>query len=94
MNRSILLKNPSLRRFWFALSGRPGLGVTACSLSEAQACAQNACARLGWIFEPNEVMEDVDIRTIDQNHVIPNMGRRISRVSGFLASTSDMWPLG
>jgi len=74
MSRFVPLKDPSLRRFWFAVPGRLGIGVTADSLAEAQALARDACAQLGWIFEPNEVMEDVDIRTIDQNHVIPNMG--------------------
>jgi len=50
------------------------MGVTAGSLPEAQAIARGACAKLGWVFEPYEVVKDVDIRNLDQHHVIPNMG--------------------
>lgn len=68
-----LLKNPALRRYWFALPGRLGIGVTAFSLDEAEALARKACQELGWAFETPEVIQDVDVRTLDQNHVIPNM---------------------
>lgn len=50
------------------------MGVTAHSLPEAQAIAHAACAKLGRVFKPYEVVEDVDIRTLDQHHVVPNMG--------------------
>lgn len=50
------------------------MGVTAHSLSEARAIALDTCTHLGWVFEPHEVVEDVDIRTLDQHHVVPNMG--------------------
>jgi hypothetical protein len=69
-----LLKDPTLRRFWFALAGGIGVGVTAHSRSEAEALASDACEYLGQVFNPVNVVEDVDVRDLDQNHVIPNMG--------------------
>lgn len=69
-----LLKDPSLRRFWFGLSRGLGVGVTASSRLEAESLARDACSQSGWAFEPREVIEDVDVRDLDQNHVVPNMG--------------------
>jgi len=68
-----LLKNPSLRRYWFAIPGRLGIGVTAFSPAEAESMARAACEQVGWPFAPSAVLEDVDVRSLDQNHVIPNM---------------------
>ena len=69
-----LLKDSSLRRFWFGLARGLGVGVTAGSRLEAEALARDACSQSGWPFEPVEVLEDVDVRDLDQNHVVPNMG--------------------
>ncbi len=66
--------NPHLRRFWFAVPGALGIGVTAYSLLEAEDLAREANKRIGRSFEPSGVTEDVDIRDLDQNHVVPNMG--------------------
>jgi hypothetical protein len=68
------LKDPWLRRFWFAVPGTYGFGVTASSRAEAEALAREAATRLGQRFEPTKIIEDVDIRDLDQGHVIPNMG--------------------
>ncbi len=62
-----------LRRFWFPGQGCLGVGVTAFTREEASALAEQTAARLGWHLE-GEVLEDVDVRTLDQQHVIPNMG--------------------
>ncbi len=69
-----MLSNTNLRRFWFSNPGSLGYGVTAYSLSEARALAHAAALRLGRTFEAVSVIEDVDIRQLDQNHVVPNMG--------------------
>ena len=69
-----LLTDPTLRRFWFAVPGHLGVGVTAFSRLEAERLAREAAQRVGWSFEPTKVIEDVDVRDLDQNHVVPNMG--------------------
>ena len=62
-----------LRRFWFPGQGCWGVGVTAFTKEEASALAEQTAARLGWRLAGG-VVEDVDVRTLDQQHVIPNMG--------------------
>jgi len=69
-----LLKNPSLRRFWFELSRGLGVGVTANTRLEAESLARDACLQSGWAFELSGLIEDVDVNDLDQNHVVPNMG--------------------
>ena len=69
-----LLHDPKLRRFWFSTPGSLGIGVTAYSRPEAESLARAAAAQLGRSFEPASVTEDVDVRDLDQNHVVPNMG--------------------
>ncbi len=70
------LKDPRLRRFWLPIADRLGIGVTAESRAEAEALAQQAAAqlRLPLPLDVSSIVEDVDIRDLDQNHVIPNMG--------------------
>ena len=63
-----------LRRFWFPTSTGLGFGVTAPTRVEAESMARGAAKQLGRSFEPLDVVEDVDIRTLDQRHVVPNMG--------------------
>jgi hypothetical protein len=70
----VQLKDPYLRRFWFPTPGNLGIGVTAYTLLEAEALARKAAATLGWELASGSVVEDVDVRTLDQGHVIPNMG--------------------
>jgi len=65
--------NPRLRRFWFSVPHALGIGVTAYSLSEARQLAEEVAKEMGWA-EPGSVLEDVDVRDLDQGHVIPNMG--------------------
>ena len=70
---TVELKDPRLRRFWFPIPGRFGIGVTAYTREEAEGLARTAARDLRWDFTPGPVAEDVDLRTLDQGHVIPNM---------------------
>ncbi|HEY2846978.1 MAG TPA: hypothetical protein VGI80_04120 [Pyrinomonadaceae bacterium] len=62
-----------LTRYWFPIARGTGwgVGVTAYSLQGARSliAAEGLLER----FELGEPIEDVDIRTLDQGHVIPNM---------------------
>ena len=63
-----------MRRFWFPVAGHLGVGVTAATLAEAQRLAERARASC-WpdAGALGPVIEDVDIRVLDQKHVVPNM---------------------
>lgn len=63
-----------LRIFWFPVPGYLGIGVTAATLEEATGMARTAAMELGWKVDDAQVVEDVDVRQLDQNHVTPNMG--------------------
>jgi hypothetical protein len=63
-----------LRRFWFPAQGHLGIGVSAMTREEAGLLAERAAKDLGWDVDGTQVVEDVDIRDLDQEHVIPNMG--------------------
>jgi hypothetical protein len=64
-----------LRRFWFPLPSHFGIGVTAPSEVEARALAT---ATLAEYFPTGmalgSVVADVDVRTLDAAHVLPNIG--------------------
>jgi len=80
---------PVYRRFWFefdietAFSFPPGIGigcgVTGIDLDDAVGIMDRKV--FGEIKRPpfKKVIEDIDIRTLDQGHVIPNMHPPISR---------------
>jgi hypothetical protein len=63
-----------LHRYWFSITKGLGIGVTAFTASEARKMAEEVLP----ISYPNAqlttVIEDVDIRTLDQKHVVPNIG--------------------
>jgi hypothetical protein len=69
----VSIKNPHLRRFWFPVRGHSGIGVTAYTREEAKQLSEAMACELQWPFHDEIVTEDVDIRTLDQNHVVPNM---------------------
>ncbi len=71
--------HPSLRRFWFALSAGPGIGVTAGSEAEARALAEAARARYAPEAAITGVTPDVDVSTLDATHVVPNAGPVVVR---------------
>lgn len=66
------LSSPLLHRFWFKTSNHYGIGVTAYSREDALELIKNA----EYLRDENieSVVDDVDIRTLDQGQVIPNMG--------------------
>ena len=64
----------ALRRFWFPLSEGFGIGVTAGSPNEARELAEEVRERY---FENAEIIgeiADVDVSSLDANHVVPNLG--------------------
>jgi hypothetical protein len=64
----------ALRRFWFPVEGHLGIGVSAPTLDEATALAEQF-RRANWASASLGIpINDVDIRELDQKHVIPNIG--------------------
>ena len=72
--RSPKLNNPLLRRYWFETREHLGIGVTAYSLDDAKRLMEDAARQMGWDYQVLQVIENVDVRELDQNHVVPNMG--------------------
>ena len=60
-----------LRRYWFAVAGLLGFGVTAYSIDDARFLLEAE----GYSIESDvEVTVDVDVSTLDPNHILPNAG--------------------
>lgn len=75
-----------LRRFWFTFRSPPrfsplgmGCGVTAQSREEATQILTSTVFAGCSVPIIDSVVEDIDVRTLDQNHVVPNMGQVASR---------------
>jgi len=68
------LKNPLLHRYWFKTRVGYGLGVTAYSIEDARHLIDEVVGPLGLDREVLDIIVDVDVRELDQGHVIPNMG--------------------
>ncbi|MFL5241946.1 MAG: hypothetical protein ACJ8FY_07545 [Gemmataceae bacterium] len=62
--------NPLLRRFWFRRPVGFGYGVTAYSHTDAAQLLERAALRADWV----DIVEDVDMATLDRQHVLPNVG--------------------
>jgi hypothetical protein len=84
-----------LRRFWFRFEpsdtdlfiGRAfGCGVTAVDRRDAEDLMRVQAFR-GTLPQVVEVIEDVDVRDLDESHVIPNMGDPSIRGVWFPRST-------
>jgi hypothetical protein len=56
-----------------------GVGVTASTRAEAEQLAQRVAGEVGYELS-ERVIEDIDVSTLDANHVLGNMG--ISSVRG------------
>ncbi|KAA0695639.1 hypothetical protein DTW90_21920 [Neorhizobium sp. P12A] len=76
----------SLHRFWIRFNvpngfaaPRPGCGVTAYNLDDAMIILAETVFSGKLVPEVAEVVEDVDVSTLDQNHVIPNIEAPIWR---------------
>lgn len=67
------MKELKLQRFWFPASVGLGIGVTAWSIEEAKKFANIALMSLPTVAKLGEPVIGVDIRNLDQRHVIPNM---------------------
>ena len=63
-----------LTRYWFASARGLGVGVTAYSPADAEELLRNVGLQPGTDFDPDRCVTGVDIRSLDQGHVIPNMG--------------------
>ena len=61
------------KRFWFPVPGHLGIGVTAPTRAEAELHARKVADHLHWDFDPSQAIIGVDIQTLDQKHVVPNM---------------------
>lgn len=68
------MERPLLHRYWFKTREHLGFGVTAYSIEDAHTLVHEAAQCVGWSCEVVEIVEDVDVRTLDQDHVVPNMG--------------------
>jgi hypothetical protein len=74
-----------LKRYWFIIDredpfGSRNVGVSANSKTDAFTLILesftnfNTLERIANLDDSTEIIEDIDIRKLDQNHVIPNMG--------------------
>ena len=74
-----------LKRYWFILYpenqfGPRNIGVLAYSRHETRLLIVDALAKINWshitdsLMGNAEIIENTDIRLLDQNHVIPTMG--------------------
>ena len=71
--RGPCLTNPLLHRYWFKTSVGYGFGVTAYSVEDARRLLIEL-APPGLDRDVLDIIVDVDVRDLDQGHVIPNMG--------------------
>jgi len=76
-----------MRRFWIRFRApvngdrsrsldptvQRGVGVTAHSLEAALRLVQERIFAMAELLMVEQVIEDVDIRTLDPNHILPNM---------------------
>lgn len=71
---SPILKSKLLTRYWFPATRGLGVGVTAHSQAQAKEMALLALPLLPSGAEFGDPIADVDVRSLDQGHVVPNMG--------------------
>ncbi len=62
----------SLTRYWFRTKNGYGIGVTAYSKADAMFLIASEPAVCE--VEIIDAAENVDVRTLDEGHVLPNMG--------------------
>jgi hypothetical protein len=68
------LPGATLTRYWFKTTKGLGFGITAFSEEDAKVQLTDIATTIGKDYEVVEIIADVDVRTLDQTHVIPNMG--------------------
>lgn len=67
------MPDESLTPYWFKTKNELGFGITAFSEEDAKVLLTDAATTIGKDYEVLEIIPNVDIHTLDQNHVIPNM---------------------
>ena len=83
------MRKLTLTRFWFEfheknrselpLSCHMGIGVTAYSIEDANSLIRSIVLNGDPLPVPSSVVSNVDISSLDQNHVLPNMNEPHSR---------------
>ena len=74
-----------LKRYWFRFSAQDfsslslGCGITAYSYDDAVSILERVVFAGVQAPEITDVVEEVDVSTLDENHVIPNMGICVDR---------------
>jgi hypothetical protein len=74
-----------LKRYWLVIDsnnkfGPKNWGVSAISTSQARNLIKDTARSLGWThissrdIDEAEIIENIDLNILDQNHVIPNIG--------------------
>ena len=64
----------ALTRYWFNTSVGLGVGITAYSLEDAQSILAEVSKTLGIEYIIVGRVDNIDVRSLDPNHVAPNMG--------------------
>ena len=68
-----------LHRYWFPMGLDFGIGVTAFSEAEGRSLANETRAKYGYKGVVGPVIIDVDVSTLDANHVLPDIGPPVIR---------------
>jgi len=68
------VRDTDLRRFWFVLSDGRGIGVTAASELEARGLVEPVRTHFFTEASVVQIVPDIEVASLDQDHVIPNMG--------------------
>ena len=68
------LNSKLLTRYWFPATRGLGIGVTAYSLPQAKEMALSALSLLPSGAQLSDPVTNVDVSSLDQGHVVPNMG--------------------
>jgi hypothetical protein len=63
-----------LTRFWFSSLSGHGVGVSAYDLSDAIFLINHNSLAMSYSPILDSYVENIDVRELDHNHVIPNMG--------------------
>lgn len=63
-----------LTRYWFITNIQYNFGVTACFIDDAKKLINEANKTFRLKFEIIEIIENIDISTLDENHFLPNIG--------------------
>ncbi|MBA3694977.1 MAG: hypothetical protein H0W77_16360 [Acidobacteria bacterium] len=63
-----------LTRYWFITNIQYNFGLTAYSIEDARKLIDEANKTFRFKFEIIEIIENIDISTLDENHILPNIG--------------------